>query len=262
MIGAIIGDIAGSRFEWTNHRSKDFDFFAPDCSFTDDTVMSLAVCDALMKYKNGDCDLEEEVIRSMQRLGRLYPNCGYGGLFRQWLFSDHPQPYQSFGNGSAMRVSGCAYAGESLEEVRELSRIVTKVSHNHPEGLKGAEAIAVATFLARTGKSAEEIREEITTHYYPLELTLDELRRESAFDASCQRTVPQAFAAFFESDSFEDAVRNAISIGGDSDTLAAMTASIAEAFYGVPETIREAALSYLDEKLRKILLSFEERFPL
>lgn len=259
MIGAIIGDIIGSRFEWNNYRSKDFELFADECSFTDDSVMSLAVCDALMRSKHDRSDLGEQAVRSMQEIGRPYPHCGYGGSFYRWMYSDNPQPYNSFGNGAAMRVSGCGYAGNSIDEVKRLSKAVTEVTHNHPEGIKGAEAVAVAVFLARTGSSMREIRDYIVKNYYPLDFTLDGIRETYQFNETCQGTVPQALEAFFESTDFEDAVRNAISIGGDSDTLAAITGSIAEAYYGVPQNIRQQATAFLDKRLLNILREFEKQ---
>lgn len=259
MIGAIIGDITGSRFEWKNHRSKDFELFTDECSFTDDSVMSLAVCDALMRSKPDRSDLGEQAVRSMQEIGRPYRHCGYGGSFYRWMYSDDPQPYNSFGNGAAMRVSGCGYAGNSIDEVKRLSKAVTEVTHNHPEGIKGAEAVTVAVFLARTGNSMSEIRDHIVKNYYPLDFTLDDIRETYQFNETCQGTVPQAFEAFFESTDFEDAVRNAISIGGDSDTLAAITGSIAEAYYGVPQNIRQQATAFLDKRLLNILREFEKQ---
>jgi len=229
MIGAIIGDIVGSRFEWNNHLSKEFELLPLQCFFTDDSVMSLAICDALMRC--------------------------------QWMYSDNPEPYNSFGNGAAMRVSGCGYAARSLEEAKALSKAVTEVTHNHPEGLKGAESVAVAVFLARTGKNRTEIREHITKNYYPIDFTMDSIRGIYSFNETCQNTVPQALEAFFESDGFEDAIRNAISVGGDSDTLAAITGAVAEAYYGTPDGIRKKALTFLDERLLKILLNFERIYP-
>lgn len=257
MIGAILGDIAGSRFERHNHRSKEFELLHPKCRFTDDTVMTLAVCDALMNSLPDYSDLKEQAVRSMQQLGREYPHCGFGGMFKKWVHSDSPAPYNSFGNGAAMRVSGCAYVADSLDEVKRLSKAVTEVTHNHPEGIKGAEAVAVAVYLARTGTSMADIREYVTTNYYPLDFTLDDIRPTYKFDSSCQGSVPQAMEAFFESTSFEDAIRNAISIGGDSDTIAAITGSIAEAYYGVPTNLREAAISFLDHRLLLLLQKFE-----
>jgi type I restriction enzyme M protein len=259
MIGAIAGDIAGSRFEWDRIKTKEFEFFAKNCFFTDDTVMTLAVCDALMKAEN-PADLPKAAVRSMRSLAMKYPKRGYGGNFALWLESDDPKPYWSYGNGSAMRVSGCGWAGRTIEEVRALSKAVTAVTHNHPEGLKGAEATAVAIFLARSGKTMPEIRRYMTEHYYAADSTLDEIRPTYAFYESCQRTVPQALVAFYESTSFEDAVRNAVSLGGDSDTIGAITGSIAEAYYGVPDALRKKALSYLTADLREIVRKFEQKF--
>lgn len=261
MIGAIIGDIVGSRFEWNNHRSKDFEFLTQECFFTDDSVMSLAVCDALMRAGSDGSDLGSRAVESMQRIGRPYPHCGYGGAFYQWMYSDNPSPYHSYGNGAAMRVSGCGYAAASVEEARCLSKAVTEVTHNHPEGIKGAEAVAVAVFLARRGKSLPEIRDYVLENYYAIDFTLDSIRSTYQFNETCQGSVPQAFEAFFESTGFEDAIRNAISIGGDSDTLAAITGAVAGAYYGVPTDIRKDAITFLDERLLNILLEFENRYP-
>lgn len=261
MLGAIIGDIVGSRFEWNNNRSKQFDFLTYKCSVTDDSIMSLAIAKALLESKVDYSDLSENAVKYMQGIGRHYPNCGYDTRFRDWINSDNPKPYCSYGNGSAMRVSACGFVANSLEEVKILSRAVTEVTHNHPEGLKGAEATAVAMFLARSGKNLLEIRDHITKNYYPLNFTLDGIRDSYEFNESCQGTVPQALEAFFESKNFEDAIRNAISIGGDSDTLAAITGSIAEAYYGIPTEIRKHALTFLDERLLKILVEFENKYP-
>jgi type I restriction enzyme M protein len=261
MLGAVIGDIVGSRFEWNNNRNKQFDFLTYKCSTTDDSVMSLAIAKALLESKADYSDLAENAVKYMQGIGRHYPNCGYGGRFIEWIHSDNPQPYGSYGNGAAMRVSACGFVAKSLEEAKQLSKAVTKVTHNHMEGLKGAEAIAVAVFLARSGKNLLEIRDYLTKNYYPLNFTLDGIRDSYQFDESCQGTVPQALEAFFESNNFEDAIRNAISIGGDSDTLAAITGGIAEAYYGIPTEIRKHALTFLDERLLKILVEFENKYP-
>ena len=270
MIGAIVGDIAGSRFEWHNRKSKGFTFLKGEresrhpCHFTDDSVMTLAVADAIMKWREaggGTYDaLSAEAVMSMQEFGRRYPHAGYGGAFRRWLRDVSPQPYNSWGNGSAMRVSACGWAGRTLDEVKAMSRAVTKVTHNHPEGIKGAEATAVATFLARAGKTMEELKEVVVRDYYPLGFTLDEIRPTYEFDVSCQGSVPQALEASFESTSFEDAIRNAVSIGGDSDTIAAICGAVAGAYYGVPDDIRAKAETFLDERLLKALRDFERTF--
>ena len=267
MIGAIVGDIVGSRFEWHNRKSKDFTLFKEKgksrhpCFFTDDSVMTLAVAEAIFKWRQdgtGDYgDLSSLAVQMMQEFGRRYPRTGYGGAFRHWLCAYNPQPYNSWGNGAAMRVSACGWAGQTLDEVKAMSRAVTAVTHNHPEGIKGAEATAVATFLARTGKSMEEIKEVVVRDYYPLDFTLDEIRPFYEFDVSCQGTVPQALEAFFESTSFEDAIRNAISIGGDSDTVAAITVAVAGAYYGVPDKIYEKALEFLSGHLLRVFFEAE-----
>lgn len=261
MLGAIIGDIVGSRFEWNNNKSKDFDFLSYSCSVTDDSIMSLAVAKAILESVGQPASLGEAAVRCMREVGRPYPNCGYGGMFRKWMYTDDPQPYYSFGNGAAMRVSACGFAAASLEEAVEFSRAVTEVTHNHPEGIKGAEATTVAIWLARQGKSILEIRDYINEHYYPMDFTLDGIRDTYTFNETCQETVPQAIMAFLESTDFEDAIRNAISIGGDSDTIAAITGGIGEAFYGIPTDIRKHSLTFLDERLLKILLAFESAFP-
>ena len=270
MMGAIVGDVVGSRFEWHNRKSKDFTFLKGadetqyPCCFTDDTVMTVAVADAIRKWKESGGGsykaLSAETVRSLQAFGRQFPYAGYGGSFRRWLRNANPQPYNSWGNGSAMRVSACGWAGRTLDEVKAMSRAVTEVTHNHPEGIKGAEATAVATFLACTGKSMEEIKAVIVRDYYPLDFTLDEIRPVYKFDVSCQGSVPQALEAFFESTSFEDAIRNAISIGGDSDTIGAICGAVAGAFYDVPADICEKAAGFLDPFLVEILSKFDREF--
>ena len=253
MLGAIIGDIVGSIYEFENIKTKDFPFFGRRCTFTDDSVMTIAVYLAIKNAKSDYSDLEDKAIYYMQKLGREYPNRGYGGNFRFWLINPNPKPYNSFGNGSAMRVSPCGFYAKSLEEAKLLSAKVTKVSHNHPEGMKGAEATAVAIYLARNKKTKEEIKEYINKHYYKIDFTLDEIRPVYFFNEICQKTVPQALEAFFEANSYEDAIRNAISIGGDSDTLAAITGAVAEAYFGIPEDIKNKGISYLDDKLKDIV---------
>jgi type I restriction enzyme M protein len=264
MLGAIIGDIVGSRFEFDNHKSKDFEFFSGECEFTDDTVMTLAIAKALLSVDpsrtNGT--LYRSAITWMRKLGREYPYCSYGNRFSEWLFYDGlPRPYGSYGNGAGMRVSPVAWVATSESNCVHLSETVTRTTHSHPDGIKGAEAIAIATFLALHGSSKDKIRERIERDYYPLDFTLDEIRNSYRFDETCQGTIPQAIEAFLESTDFEDAIRNAISIGGDSDTLAACTGAIAEAYYGIPQAMREEAKTYLDRRLLQILEEFEEAYP-
>ena len=227
MLGAIIGDIVGSRFEWNNIKTKDFEFFTDKCEPTDDSIMTLAIAKAILESKKQTDKLPELTVKYMKELGRKYPNAGYGGHFGYWIRSDNSEPYNSFGNGSAMRVSACAFAADSLEEAIRLSQAVTEVTHNHLEGLKGAEATTVAIYMARTGSTIPEIKDYINKNYYKIDYTLDDIRDTYEFNETCQDTVPQSLEAFFESTDFEDAIRNAISIGGDSDTLAAITGGIA-----------------------------------
>ena len=259
MIGAIVGDIVGSRFEFRNLKSKDFKLFHPDCRPTDDTVMTLAVGDALMEHLATGCDLAESAVRKMQGWGLRYLDAGYGAAFLQWLAAEHPRPYYSWGNGAAMRASFCGWAARTLKEAVWMAHEVTRVTHDHLEGLAGAEIVASLVFLARRGIGREQLRKYVEERYRKLDFTLDEIRDSYRFDASCQGTVPQAIAAFLESFGFVDAIRNAISIGGDSDTIAAITGSIAEAFYGVPEGVREKALPYLDQLQRRTLLECERK---
>jgi len=259
MLGAIIGDIAGSRFEFNNIRSKEFELFAKNCYATDDSIMTLAIAKAILAC-NGDWQqLGYNAVKYMQKIGRKYPNCGFGGMFRRWVFSNAPEPYKSYGNGAAMRVSPCGFIAQTKEEAILLSRKVTEVTHNHPEGLKGAEAVSVAIFMARNGAAKNEIKERMED-YYSLNFTLDGIRDDYQFNETCQRTVPQAIVAFLESASFEDAIRGAVSIGGDSDTLAAITGGIAEAYYGVPSDLKSKALTFLDLELLNIYNEWEKLF--
>lgn len=259
MLGAIIGDIVGSRFEMFNVKLKNFELFTPECCFTDDSIMTFAIAKAILECEDRQ-NLGEATVRCMQELGRRYFNAGYGGYFRHWLRSANPQPYNSWGNGAAMRVSACGFVAKSEDDVIDLSRRVTEVTHNHPEGIKGAEAVAMAIFMARTGTDISEIQRYIHRHYYSMDFTLDDIRESYQFDVSCQGSVPQALKAFFESTSFEDTIRNAISIGGDSDTVAAMAGGVAQAYYGIPDDIREQALKYLREDLMEILTAFETKY--
>ncbi|MCD8108221.1 MAG: ADP-ribosylglycohydrolase family protein [Oscillospiraceae bacterium] len=256
MLGPIIGDIVGSIYEFNNIRTKSFPLFSSDCFFTDDTVMTIAVAEAVMNGGKSD-----DFIDAMKKYGRMYPHSGYGGKFRIWLLTDSRKPYGSFGNGSAMRVAPCGWM-PTLEDCRRLARISAEVTHNHPEGVKGALATADAIFICRqtinNGGSPEECRSLVKEHVekeygYNLSRTCDQIRPTYEFNETCQETVPQAIVAFLDSTDFEDAIRNAISLGGDSDTLAAITGSVAEAAYGIPEWISEKALSYLDERLIGVL---------
>lgn len=270
MLGAVIGDIVGSKYEWHNINHKFFEFFDKNkCFFTDDSVMTLAIAKAFLESKEDFSDLHDNVIKYMKEIGRHYPDCGYGFHFNEWIHSEMESGYYSCGNGAAMRVSACAYVAKDLDELKKLSKIVTEVTHNHAEGLKGAEAIAVCIFMALHQKSKIEIKKYIQENYYDLDFTIksitpttDEIKRGAVnFRELCQDAVPPAIVAFLESKNYEDAIRNAISIGGDSDTIAAITGSIAEACYGVPEDLRSKSMFFLNQELKEIVIDFEKKYP-
>lgn len=255
MYGAIIGDIVGSVYELNNIKSKKFILYSKKSTFTDDTVMTCAIILACITYNDtrNKEKFEQDCVKYMQLLGRMYPNAGYGGSFIKWIFSINPQPYNSYGNGSAMRVSPVSWVSKSLEEVEELAEISASVSHNHPEGIKGAKAVAAAIWIANNGGSKQDIYKYIIDNYYDLNFTIEEIRDKYSFDVSCQGSVPQAIKCFLESNDFEDCIRNSISLGGDSDTIAAISGGIAEAFYGIPQQIMEESFRYLDYDLLKIV---------
>lgn len=258
MIGAVIGDIVGSVYEWNNIKTKEFPLFQDKCFFTDDTVMTIAVAEGLMN--GGEKD---DFIDAMKKYGKMYPDAGYGGRFGSWLLTDSREPYHSWGNGAAMRTAAVGWWFDSLEETQAMAALAAGVTHDHPEGIKGAVSAAAAIFLARTGHSGAEIKAYVERKFgYDLSQTLDEIRPSYRFSERCQDTVPQAMIAFLESIDFEDAIRNAISLGGDSDTLAAITGGIAEAAYGVPQELKDKAWEYLAEPLRKVLRRWQkERTP-
>lgn len=254
MLGAILGDIVGSPYEFdhNNYKHKDFPLLSEKSHFTDDTVMTLAVARGLIAGQGDAQKTFAEVQHEMRRLGNVYPDAGYGGMFRRWLHAENPNPYGSFGNGSAMRVSAAGWLFDTLDKTLEMAKVTAEVTHNHPEGIKGAQATAAAIFLARTGRSKPEIRQYVEqTFGYDLSRTCDEIRPSYRHVETCQETVPEAIIAFLESVSFEDALRNAVSLGGDSDTLACITGGIAEAFYGMPQKLRDETLKRLPEDIRK-----------
>ena len=262
MYGAILGDIIGSPYEFDRgSKTKDFPLFSENSTFTDDTVMTIAIADAFL---DETLPMDEEIIRkkliaSMQRYGKLYPHAGYGGMFRRWLKSSNPQPYGSYGNGSAMRVSSVAWLFDDLDMVRNMARLSAEVTHNHPEGIKGSEATASAIFLARIGCSKEDIKAYIENQFgYDLSRTCDEIRVNYHHVESCQETVPEAITAFLEGETFEDVIRTAVSLGGDCDTLTCIAGAIAEGFYGVPENLKQECLNRLPEQLRLLLLRFDK----
>lgn len=259
MYGAILGDIIGSPYDFDRgSKSKHFPLFSPASCFTDDTVMTVAVAEAFLDAPLDDEVIRERLIESMQKWGRLYPDAGYGARFRSWLMDPDPQPYGSWGNGAAMRVSSVAWLYDDLGTVRRMARLSAEVSHDHPEGIKGAEATACAIFLARNGHSKEEIKAYIQQRFhYDLSRTCDEIRPGYRHVESCQETVPEALTAFLEGDSFEDVIRTAVSLGGDCDTLTAIAGSVAEAFYGIPEELKEECRSFLTEDILAVLDNFE-----
>jgi ADP-ribosylglycohydrolase len=262
MYGAIIGDVVGSVYEGRPIKTKQFPFLSEHSRFTDDTVMTCAVASAFLLWErdSGQAGLKRVLIEEMQRLGRRYPHAGYGGNFKKWLGAKEPKPYGSFGNGSAMRVSPVAWVARSLEETLELAEVSASVSHDHPEGIKGAQATAGAIYLARTGASKTEIKRFVEDHYYDLSFTLEDIRPHYGFDVTCQCSVPESIAAFLEAKDFEETIRNAVSLGGDSDTQAAIAGSIAQGFYGVPNNLKNQVQGYLDEELLMILSVFREQY--
>lgn len=256
LYGAVIGDIAGSRFErGYNPKKKNFEFFHYNDRFTDDTVMSMAIYEATRDIVQSKCNDEyakQLYIKYMQKWGQLYPDAGYGSSFYNWLYTKNPQPYGSWGNGSAMRVSAIGYMFNSLEETEKYAEISASVTHNHPEGIKGAKAIAGAIFLARTTHSKKIIKNYITNLGYSLKPSII-VRPTYKFDVSCQGTIPVAVQAFLEGKNFEDVVRIAVSMGGDSDTLGAISGSIAEAYFGIPDNIKNKCKTYLDKNILLVL---------
>ena len=259
MIGAILGDIIGSPYEFDNgNKTKEFPLFCEESTFTDDTVMTVAVAEALLNSKGKDEEvIKAELIRSMLSWGKKYPYAGYGMMFFDWLRSNEHKPYGSYGNGSAMRVSAAGWLFDTVEETRRVARLTAEVTHNHPEGIKGAEATASAIFLARNGESKNEIKEYITSEFgYDLSRTCDEIRPYYYHVESCQKTVPEAITAFLEGEGFEDVIRTAVSLGGDCDTLTCIAGSIAEAFYGISVALEFECISRLPDDMNKVIERF------
>ncbi|EIJ43996.1 ADP-ribosylglycohydrolase [Beggiatoa alba B18LD] len=254
MLGAITGDIIGSVYEWNNIKTTDFPLFNQNNKFTDDSVLTIALAETILQ--------QSDYAETMKAYYHRYPKAGFGASFIQWANQTNSQPYNSWGNGAAMRISPVAYYFDSLEEIQKKATTYTNITHNHPEGIKGALATASAIYLARTHHSKTEIKNYITqTFHYDLNRTCDEIRPTYTFDVSCQGSVPQAIIAFLESTDFENAIRLAVSLGGDSDTIACITGSIAEAFYaGVPEPIAQQALNFLDDPLRTTVQQFREKY--
>lgn len=258
MYGAIIGDVVGSRFEFNNLRSKDFETFTDECFFTDDTVATVAIALALEISKGGGWkSLDEAAIHTLKRFADVYPRVGWGQMMYRWLFSENSEPYNSFGNGAAMRISPVAWVAKSERQLRLLCYKATKITHDHPEGLKGAEATAMLIWYAKQGKSKQELK-EIAERYYNMNFTLDEIRDTYIHNETCQDSVPQAIEAFLEGEDFEDVLHNAVSLGGDSDTIAAIAGSIAEAHFGVPEWMKEKVMDFLDLNLKYYVKRLED----
>ena len=260
MIGAIIGDIVGSRFEFDRgDKSKDFELLTRENCFTDDTVMTVAVAEALMEAGRyaGEAEVKAALIRSMKKWGQKYPDAGYGARFIKWVLSDDPEPYGSYGKGSAMRVSPSGFYYDTIERTREVARWTAEVTHNHPEGVKGAEATAAAIFLARKGAEKELIEMYLMKEFgYNLSRCLDEIRPTYHHVEDCMNTMPEAFECFLESESYEDCLRNVMYIGGDTDTLCAISGAIAEAFWEIPWSIIEAAVPYLPDDIMEVVRRF------
>ena len=254
MRGAIIGDIVGSVYEWHNIKTKEFELLPDSCFFTDDTVMTVAVGVGLMNAFERNGDIEEFLTDALHDYGNRYPGRGYGGHFRHWLQSSDPRPYNSLGNGAPMRCSPAGWLASTPEKAFELGMYTAGPTHNHPSGMKAAGVTAMLICMARRGAGMEELR-DTAAKWYPLP-ALDELRPDYSFDVTCDGTMPAALSAFFESTGFEDAIRNAISVGGDSDTIAAITGSLAEAYYGVPEELWRRAETFLTDELRENVGAF------
>ena len=254
MIGAIIGDVIGSRFEKNNIKHKDFELFTSQCSFTDDTVLTVAIADCILNSKDYSSTVKE--------YGRAFPFAGYGGTFKKWLAGIINGPYNSWGNGSAMRVSSIGFAFNDEKTILAEAKKSAAITHNHEEGIKGAQAIAMAVFLARTGSSKQEIKKYIESKFdYDLNRTIDDIRPIYEFDVSCQGSVPESIIAFLESENFEDAIRIAISIGGDSDTIACMAGAVAEAYYkSIPEEMINKVNEFLPEKFKSIIEDFKQKY--
>ena len=261
MYGAILGDIIGSPYEFDlGDKTKDFPLFSMNSTYTDDSVMTLAVAQALMDSNPwaSDEQIRSQLVYRMQQFGREFPDAGYGGMFIRWLQEEDPQPYGSFGNGSAMRVAAAAWLFDDLDTVRRMARLSAEVTHDHPEGVKGAESVATAIFMARTGSTKPQIKACMEQEFgYDLRRTCDEIRPDYHHVETCQETVPEAITAFLEGESFEDVIRTAVSLGGDCDTLTCIAGSIAEGFYGVPEDLKQECRERLPDELLAVLEDFE-----
>lgn len=262
MYGAILGDIIGEPYEFDRgKKTKEFPLFCKNPCFTDDSVMTIAICDGILKagLDADESTMKKAMIKSMQEWGHKHPNAGYGCKFYIWLATEDSKPYGSYGNGSAMRVSSVGWFFDTLEKTREVARWSSEITHNHPEGIKGAEAISSVIWLSRNGKSKEEIKNYVEKEFkYDLSRTCDEIRPEYFHQESCQKTCPEAITAFLEGENFEDVIRTAVSLGGDCDTLTDIATVMAEAFYGIPEDLKNKVLEFTTEDMHKVLKRFDE----
>ncbi len=257
IIGAICGDIIGSSREFRPQKTKDFSLYDGYSTFTDDTVMTLAIASWLIKDKSS----KEVLISEIRKFGLKYPNAGYGGMFMNWLNQDNPEPYGSWANGSAMRVSPVSWVADSLEESQKLAKMSAIVTHNHPEGIKGALATNDAIYMARNSFSKEKIKKHIEDNYrYDLNRKLDDIRPDYKFDVSCKGSVPESIICFLEAEDYEDTIRNAVSLGGDADTQAAIAGGIASAYWDVPSKIAARGIKRLDYNLLEVFLEFREKY--
>lgn len=259
MLGAIIGDIVGSPYEFGSDKTKDFLFFAPDCRPTDDSILTIAVgCACAEANCHNEYEFKHILAERMKEIGLQYPDAGFGKRFYQWMIMDEDEPYGSNANGSAMRVSSTAWAVDTLDDVLTLAKWSAEITHDHPEGIKGAQAVAAAVFLARNGADKDKIRNYVEDNFYDLAFTVDSIRDTYEYDVTCEGSVPQAIVCFLDSKDFEDAIRNAISLGGDGDTIASIAGAIAEAYYGIPEDIEEEVFDYIDDTLRDYYFEYAD----
>lgn len=275
VLGSIIGDIAGSRFEFKPIKSKDFELllkgehcldknqtyyeYSTTCHFTDDTVMTIAIANALLEANGNYKNLKELTVKNMKYFGKKYPLAGYGSKFIGWLMKSTSEPYNSFGNGSAMRISAVPYFAKNIDDVKMLSKMVTEVTHNHPEGIKGAEATAVCIWLALNGYNKDDIKKYVEDNYYKLDFSYDNLVKNYKHIENCQESVPQSIFAFLISNNYEDCLKTAISMGGDADTMACIAGGIAAAYYGVPKEIENKGLEFLPNEFLDVLKKIKEK---
>ena len=260
MIGAILGDIIGSPYEFESDKNKDFLLFSPDCRLTDDSLMTIAVgCACTEANCNNEFEFKKILAEKMKEIGLRYPDAGFGKRFYQWMIMNEDEPYGGYTNGSAMRVSPTAWAVDTLEAVERLAKWSAEITHSHPEGIKGAQAVAAAIFMARSGFEKDEIREYIEANYYDLDFTVEEIRPGYRHDMTCEGSVPQAIVCFLDSEDFEDAIRNAVSLGGDGDTQACIAGAIAEAYYGIPEELQERIFDYIDDTLQEYYWEYADQ---